>query len=321
MQESSNNNLESWIKKLIERPIYNCLKIISKGNVLYILKDKDRKLYILFIPNVPLDDKLSLQLKNLGYKEKFAKINFSKFVDYEQSESINIFCSEIDFIFKNIFQVESTRHWRFEIESGMRLLKDLVPLITKSDVRIRNKKKRFKWYNRWKLDLLISLFAGCLAGITVIGEKIFPRLNYFIIILLCCLIFLILLRLLTLSQRYFTKYGKERLFSNKRLEFFYSHGFKRAGHRFTTRIKGFKTDIYYNGFGEIEIAIHHNEVPWEKVIKLSKLSRSFYKYPKIIWRQYASKKRIKSRSNIKILEETEIFIEKLIEFEITPKQL
>ena len=73
--------------------------------------------------------------------------------------------------------------------------------------------------------------------------------------------------------------------------------------------------------GRVEIAAHHNELPWEKVIELSKVTRNLYKNSKITWRQYTSKKCIKSRSNIKILEETEKFIDKLIELKITPKQL
>ena len=62
--------LKSNILELLKRPVYNNLEINSKGNFLNILKDKG-KLYLLLIPNKPVSDNVSIQILNLGFKEKF----------------------------------------------------------------------------------------------------------------------------------------------------------------------------------------------------------------------------------------------------------
>ena len=319
MEGNETNNLELWIHRLIKRPINNCLILNSKGNQVYILKDSQRMFYILIVPNSPFDDKRSFQIINMGYKEKFNRRNYSKFIIYDTIESIKTICSEIVEIFNTIFEVELTRLWRIEISSGWGGLKKNEPLLTKSEIRQRNR-TRCKLYRGWKIDFILSPFIGIMTGVAIYADGEIFKLNLFLSIVICSFFWYIILRMTTILRRHSMTRSRNRWFSEQRLAYFKGYGFERAGERFTGKIKGFKTEIFYNEFGEIVIAVHHNEILWENVIKLSGLKRKLYKDQEITWRSNISRKIIKYHDNGIIVGEALKFIEKLVELEITPKQ-
>lgn len=320
MTTQNKENLIYWITDLSKRPIYNSLKIISKGNTLYLLKEMGEVYWILIVPSKPLEEQTSIELINLGFQERHSRINYTKTLKINNDNVKEQIKDEIDYILHNLLKVEKERLWRFEIQSGMKILKDPRPLLTKSELRHRNKRKlnlKFKWIS---IDLLISIPIGILVGLGLIKEHKVIIFNNLLTILLPCLFLFGLFKTISLLQKRGKTFNSSRFFSRDKLDFFLIRGFERKGQRFTGKKKGFQTDIYFNSLGLIEVAIIHEEIPWEKVTKISQHSKKIFNNRMVTLGQYTSKIRLKTRNSEKILKETEEFIDNLIEQGFNPKK-
>lgn len=320
MNTQNKNNLDHWLRDLNKRPIYNSLQIISKGNSLYILKESIETYWLLIVPSEPLGENASTELINRGFQEKHPKINYTKTICLNNEDGIEQVKEEIEYIFHNILKVETDRLWRFEIQSGMKILKDPRPLLTKSELRHRNKRKlrtQYKWID---IDLLISVPIGILLGVGLINEHKLIIFNKFLTVIFSFLFLFIILKTISLLKKRSKSYILKRFFTHDKLDFFLIRGFERKGQRFAGKINGFKTDIYFNTQGLTEVAVIHEEIPWEKLIILSKQSKKIFNNKIINLGQYTSKLKLNTRKREKIIEETEKFIDKLIDQGFNPKK-
>ena len=97
-----------------------CITITTMGNLFYILND-GQGFYLLLVPNKKLTQQSSTELLKLNeWNEKFHLTNYHKTFD---SLSIDIIISEIEIIFRNILKIPDNRKWRFEVNSGMMVVK------------------------------------------------------------------------------------------------------------------------------------------------------------------------------------------------------
>jgi hypothetical protein len=320
MNNQNISNFDHWFIELNKRATYNCIRIISKGNTFYILKENNETYFLLLVPARPLEEPASTEIVNRGFQEKHLKKNYTKTLRINNEVVLEQIKEEIEYIFHHLLKVEKERQWRFEIQSGMKILKDPRPLLTKSELRNRNKRKLRIKYNWISIDLLISVPLGILIGLGFISEHKIIIFNNILTIIIPCIILFALFKTISLLQKRGKNYNAKRLFSKGKLDFFLIKGFERKGQRFTGKIKGFKTDIYYNSLGLTEVAVIHEEIPWEKVITISHNSKKIFQNKMINLGQYNSKIKFKTRNSERILKETEEFIDTLIGQGHNPKK-
>ncbi|MFA7379964.1 MAG: hypothetical protein WC150_05845 [Bacteroidia bacterium] len=97
-----------------------CITINTIGHLYYILND-GKGFYVLLVPNQKLTIEKSHKILNLtGWTEKFSLTNYHKYYDIS---SIDILLDEIENISINILRVPTERNWRFEVNSGMMVVK------------------------------------------------------------------------------------------------------------------------------------------------------------------------------------------------------
>ena len=112
--------LKSHLLTIKDKGKSYCITITTMGNLFYILND-GQGFYLLLVPNKKLTQQSSTELLKLNeWKEKFHLTNYHKTFD---CLSIDIITSEIEIIFKNILKIPDTRKWRFEVNSGMMVVK------------------------------------------------------------------------------------------------------------------------------------------------------------------------------------------------------
>lgn len=314
--------LKSKIFELLKKPVYNNLRINSKGSFLNVLKDNE-KLYLLLIPNKPLSDNEAVQILNLGFKEKFPKTNYSKFVDYNNPEALEKLFDDIVFIFNSLFHIPMDREWRYTISSGMGLLKEMYPISTSYERRSKEKSKRFKPKKLFKYDVLLSLIIGVALSLFLITKGIIFGLTI-PILFLCTVVFsFVVVKLFKVIETLLDRYRRSRFFSTNKIGFFRSQNFKQVGSRYRGERNGYTVDIYYVPLKNIEIAVYHEEIPWERVIKLSESTKQVWSTEShIFWNTIISKKRIDYRvgmpSGEVIIREVDRLVEKLLRFKINP---
>lgn len=120
---ATNPNIETLKKHLVtikDKGKSYCITINTVGHLIYILND-GIGLYVLLVPNNKLTIEDSHKVLNLeGWTEKFLLINFHK--SYEMN-SIDILLSEIEKILIDVLRIPKERNWRFEVNSGMMIVK------------------------------------------------------------------------------------------------------------------------------------------------------------------------------------------------------
>ena len=98
----------------------SCITISTIGNLLYVLND-GIGFYVLLVPNKKLTQQLSLQILQIsGWTEKFSLTNYHKSFEIY---SIDMIAREIENIFIDVLKIPTTRKWRFEVNSGMMIVK------------------------------------------------------------------------------------------------------------------------------------------------------------------------------------------------------
>ncbi|RKE04758.1 hypothetical protein [Marinifilum flexuosum] len=313
--------LKTKILELKNKPISNNLEINSKGNFINILKGEG-SFYLLLIPSKPLSVNKSQQIINLGFKEKFPKINYSKFINYNDKIELKKIEDDIVYIFNTIFQVPHTRQWRFSISSGMGLLKDMIPMPTVWECRNQTRTRSFNFKILFKYDILISIIIGLI--ITIIFRYNESNISLSNIELLACasLFVFFIIKFSNFIESFTDKSKTNRLFTRNNLTALHKINFKKVGSRCKGVRNGYKVEIYYNTYlNSVEVAVHHEEIPWERVLKLSEKSQnSWSNKPFITWRSRISRIEFRNRSFIPnidvIIKEIDSFLFNLKELNI-----
>ena len=304
------------IGQLLNKSVFNCLEITSKGNKLYLLKDRNYKIYAFLLPQRPLGDFTIKALSDLGFKEIWPKINFSKFVDYSDIHNLKGFAAEIELIFINILNVEPDRKWRFNIHSGMAVLKDnRTPLLTAKQRQEKNKKKheiKRVLLNDFTYALALSLIFIVFKLIN--GLDVFPSVTS---ILILYAVSLAIVRVLRFILRYdFLTIQKKMFLQRKNEDYFSAKGFIKKGDRYIGQIKGYRTELLFSSYRKNVIVVYHKPISWERVLKLSN-GNAFDKVTYNWNGMFYSQKSIGSKaSKDKILTEAEKFVDLIINHNI-----
>jgi len=311
----SDNNKEILAKKLIELingPIFTALKIYSRGNIVYLLKDYNSQIFVLLIPNRPLEIQSSESLIQLGYKEIWEKVNYTMDIDYSNPESLLQMEENMETVFTQIFKLDANQLWRFETMTGMEILKNTSePHTTAEENRnsnIASRKKR----NRIANDYTYT------AGLALIIFLVIIRNNLFNISLLEIPIITIVSYLLV---KYFRSdfeldFGKWRFFSSRYSDYFYKNGFVKIGNKYQGEIKGYKTELSYNTYQKCSIYVYHQAVDWNQTFEFPKggyFSRRNYNWSGMFYSQLYF---MKVLSKAKTIKEANDFVDLIIQLKI-----
>lgn len=304
------------IGQLLNKPIFNSLEVYSKGNKLYLLKDRNSKIYVLLIPQKPLDSLSAKTLTDLGFKEIWSKINYCKYIDYGDINTLRSFVTEIEWIFINVLRIEPERKWRFDIHSGMGSLKDNeTPLLTAQERQERNKRK----FKRKKVLLNDFTFALALSSLFVLfglikGLEITFSLPWILILYAASLAIVKVFRFLTTYD--ILAIQKKRFLRRQNEDFFVTQGFIKKGDRYIGQIKGYRTELLFSSYSKNVIIVYHKPISWERVLKLSNgnaFSRVSYNWTGMFYSQKSLGIRV---SKNKMLAEAEKFVDLIINHNI-----
>jgi hypothetical protein len=112
--------LENHLVTINDKGKSYCITITTLGHLIYILNDGIGR-YVLLVPNKKFSIEDYNKILNLeGWTEKFTLTNFHKNYD---TLSNNILLNEIEIILNDILNVPTERNWRFEVNSGMMVVK------------------------------------------------------------------------------------------------------------------------------------------------------------------------------------------------------
>ncbi|WP_431370070.1 hypothetical protein [Kordia sp.] len=316
MANSNKNILLTRLNDLFEKPVYTSLKVYTKGNKIYVLKDLDFQTYILIIPQAPLNENQSNALLSLGYKELREKINYENYFNYSDASSRNQLIDTIDSIFTKIFKVESERKWRYSLHTGMAALKDnKTPLLTMSERLERNKRKR----RRLKIicnDITYSLALSVIIFLIFFNENLIDSLT----IKTSLIVFGVSFGIIKIGQFVMklkvSSFGKKRFLSTEYSNYFKQNGFNKKGDRYTGLMQGFSVELMFSEYHNCMITVYHKEIGWDNVLKMPKGKR--FSSTSYNWTgKFYSQKLIKLRlPKEKILYEAKDFVELIISQEI-----
>ncbi len=305
--------LQEKINHLLEKSVYTCLEVYSKGNKIYFLNDKNSRIYILLVPSKPLDKIKSQTLLNFGFKEIWPFVNYEKSVSSIDENELNNLSSDIEKIIKDIFKIDPSRTLRFEYNSGIAALKNnSTPLLTSDERRNRNKQ------SKGNLKLNYDLFYACIVSVfIIILMKIYRYEMSFIILLIVYPTSLLLVRMakiisklniLLLRKRWFLGKGCENYFNQK--------GFIKAGERYIGIIQGYRTEFLFSKYSKFLITVYHEQISWEKVLEMPKtpmFSSFSYKWTGMF---YSQKALTSVLSKGEIIHEANDFVELLMTLNI-----
>ena len=307
------------IESLIKKSTYSSLEVYTKGNKLYLLKDINSKIYVLFIPNHPLDSLKKRKIIELGFKEIWENINYEKSISYINKDVILNLCNEIEFILNNILNIDYNRTWRYEFATGMAVLKDnSTPLSTQSVLMVKNKKKlKIKriFFNNYMYALLLGLFIL----MSLFNKGLIEKISLFSILITFFISFILVYAISFIGNYDINAFRDKGFFNKKNEAFFKEKGFKRIGNRYRGELKGYAVELLNTARHSRLIIVYHQEISWNRVLSLEKSnynSSNGYNWIKMHYSQKAFKYR---KSNEKLVLEAEKFVELLISLNI--KQL
>jgi hypothetical protein len=301
------------LANLLDRPLFNCLSVYSRGHKLMILKDKDMKLFLLLIPQKPVDMASSRSIQNLGFSEIWPSVNYTFVIHYNTTGEIERLIDIIQSLFADVLKVNGSRKWRYQIDSQSAVLKDTrTALITRQEISVRSFKnlKRKKLFQK---DYVYAIYV-CL-GIIVFGAIAdYDIIDHPIEILpLYGISFLLVLAIKLLFKYDFEYFSKKRFLSYRSQEFFNSNGFSKKADIYRGQIKGYRTEFYYSKYSRNVIVVFHKEIMWEDVLRLSKKSNiPFSSEWEMIGTHYSKKTINRLISKRKLLAKAEEFVDYLI---------
>ncbi|WP_298519208.1 hypothetical protein [uncultured Kordia sp.] len=316
MTNSNKDILRTRLNDLFEKPVYTSLKIYTKGNKIYVLKYVNFKVYILIIPQAPLNENQRSALLNFGYKELWEKINYEKYSNYSDASSQNQLIDTIDSIFTEVFKVEPERTWRYTLNTGMAVLKDnKTPLLTVSERLERNKRKR-KLLKIVYNDFTYSLVLSVLIFLVFFYENLLNSLTIKTSLIIVGISFMIIKISQFVMKLKIPSFGKKRFMSEEYSNYFKRNGFHKKGDRYHGNIQGFSVELMFSGYHHNMITVYHKEIGWDKVLEMPKGKR--FSSTSYNWTgKFYSQKLIKLRlPKEKILQEAKEFVEFIISHKI-----
>ncbi|MFY8108191.1 MAG: hypothetical protein ACOVO9_04330 [Bacteroidia bacterium] len=266
MEISNKEILIERINGLIDKQVYTCLLVYSRGNIIYILKDFEEEIYVLIVPQAPLNENQRKEILKLGYKENFENINYEKYIDYSQLHELRNLAENIEFIFLEVFKIESDRKWRFELQTGMHVIKDKkTPLITISEKLKRNKvrKDRFKFLHN---DFSYSIILFLILFLLIFREH---ALEFFTLKFIA-IFYVISLFFVKIFKLKITPFGKRKFYGETFSDYFSLNGFKLKGDRYRGQIQGFPVEFLHSDYYFQVIIVYHKKIDWNRVLEMPK---------------------------------------------------
>ncbi len=312
MKDTNKDILLKRLNDLLTRPVYTCLKVYSKGNIIYLLKDSNCQIYILIVPQAPLNQSQINALKSLGYKEIWEKVNFENFINYSDSSLLNQLIDSVDSILTEIFKVESDRKWRYDLNTGMAVLKDnKTPLLT-ANQRIETVKRKKMSLKIVFNDIAYSLALSVIIFIGLFCKNLIDSLSIKVILIVFGIsyIFIKIGRLITKLE--ISSFGKKRFMDKDYSDYFIGNGFKKLGDRYKGEIKGFLVELMFSDLHKYMIIVYHKEISWNRVLKMPKgkpFSSTSYNWTGMFYSQKMIKRRLTKE---KIMNEAKDFVELII---------
>lgn len=312
MKDTNKDILLTRLNDLLTKPVYTCLKVYSKGNEIYLLKDSNYQIYILIVPQAPLNENQRNALKSLGYKEIWEKVNFEKYINYSDSSLLYQLIDSVDSILTEIFKVQSERKWRYDLNTGMAVLKDnKTPLLTANE-RIKKGKRERVFSNRIFNDITYSLALSVIIFIGLFSKNLIDSLTIKIILIVFGIsyIFIKIGRFITKLE--ISSFGKKRFMGRDYSDYFMGNGFKKYGDRYKGEIQGFLVELMFSDLHKYMIIVYHKEISWNRVLKMPKgkpFSSTSYNWTGMFYSQKMIKRRL---SKEKIMNEAKDFVELII---------
>jgi len=312
MTDSNKDILITRLKDLITKPDYTSLEVYSKGNRIYLLKDSTFRIYILIVPQAPLNEIQRNSLINLGYKELWGKVNYEKYFDNSDSSSLRKLVDNIASIFIEIFKVEPERKWRYDLNSGMAVLKDnRTPLLTASE-RFKKGKRKDSTLKLLFNDITYSLALSVLIFIGLFDKNLIESFTIKISLIVFSISFIFVKIGRLISKLEFTSFGKKRFNSREYSDYFNRIGFKNYGDRYKGEIQGFLVELMFSDLHKNMIIVYHKEISWNRVLKMPKgklFSSTSYNWTGMFYSQKMIKRKL---SKEKIMSEAKDFVELII---------
>ncbi len=320
MNNSNKDILFEKIKDLHTKPVYTCLEVYSKGNKIYLLKDLSYRLYILIIPQTPLNENQSNTLVNFGYNEIWKRINYEKSAEFSNPKSLNQLVDNIHSIFVDLLNVEHERKWRYDLNTGMAALKNNnTPLLTASEITKKNKKDK-KPAKILFNDITFSIVLSTLIFIILLSKNLIDSLTVSITLIVTGSSFILVKAVRFMSKLEISSLGKIRFLGESFSDYFSQNGFKKHGDRYKGQIQGFSVDLMYSDLDKYVIIVYHKEISRDRALNLpSSGTFSSISYDWI--GMFYSKKMIKRLlSKEKIIVEAKEFVDLIIDLKIEKQQ-
>lgn len=156
--------LDLHLEQLKNSNNFSAVRIITRGVRIHLLKENSNKIYCLLVPNDVLDSQRNKQLIDIGFNEKFPKINYDiEFLMCNRSEVID----KIVFVLNNILDIEKERSWRFEINPEMAVIKANEPEVPIKIRRQIHLKQNISFIRRFAKFIFSALGFSIMASIVV----------------------------------------------------------------------------------------------------------------------------------------------------------
>jgi len=305
---------------LLQKPIYTALEVYSKGNKLYLLKDRNNTLYLLLVPQRPLEDTFSKKVVDIGFKEIWKGVNYELYIDNTNKKELFQLCENIEYLFNDLLRVEFSRPWRYEINSGMGVLKNnRKPLATTSERHSRKKKSKQIMPLLFN-DYAYTMYLSILIIIGMLDKAIIIKIDLKITLIILIFSFLIVKLFRIFRLPYFVNFRKRKFINHENTEFFTNHGFSKVGERFQGNIKGYKVELFYSVSKQYIIIVYHKKISWNRVLELPTnciLSKTNYNWTGMFYSQKNIQKWI---SNDELLSEANTFVDDIISYKIEKEE-
>lgn len=155
---TNQQTLFAYLNKLKQSSVFSDIIIETLGIRLHLLKDNNEKIYCLVVPDKPLNYSSVKKFEELGFQEKFKKINFIRFFSLHNLDEV---VEIIEKVLSDILRVPENRQWRFDLTRGMALLKSNNPEMPNSlrrkMIKERNNKPLNIFKRKYGINLVISL--------------------------------------------------------------------------------------------------------------------------------------------------------------------
>lgn len=309
--ETNTETLQRMLLELQDATVYTCIEVYSKGNKIYLLKDFNEWLFVLIVPQAPLNDLQRDGILSYGFTEIWQNINYVKEITYTDLSELTNLTNTIESVFTSVFAIEKNRNWRFEKNTGMQVIKDTkTPILTRVELLKRNKKKQHVSdliFNNFVYSILLTVY---IVGFVFDNQSSASQSVYLFIttlpvsyVAVYCIRFLI--------KFDFRKLVKWIFLSKRYSDYFQQFGFEKFGDRYKGEINGYFVDFVYSEYYTYIIVVYHKKISYEKAIEMP-LGNFFGFNYSYIGLYYSEKRMYRGVSRKKLLKEANKFVDMLI---------